>query len=233
MNTPLNDTPLERLNKFLALQLGVSRREADEYIAAGRVHVNNKQAQLGARIDTSHDTLSLDGKPLSAKARSKQTILFHKPVGYVCSRKAQGDAPTIFSLLPQNFQHLQAVGRLDKLSSGLLLLSNDGDLAFRLTHPKFSKRKVYRVRLREELAPLHQQMISDYGVQLEDGISKLTLTRLDDNHRYGWQVEMSEGRNRQIRRTFEALGYSVVKLHRIEFGNYHLGELKRGEWREL
>ena len=97
-----------------------------------------------------------------------------------------------------------------------------------MTHPKFSKTKVYHVELNRELEPLHQQMIADFGVMLPDGVSKLGLTRLRETDRFGFEVEMSEGRNRQIRRTFAALGYEVKKLHRISFGKYNLGELKTG-----
>lgn len=160
----------------------------------------------------------------------------NKPVGYVCSRKRQGENPTIYELLPEKYQKLKTVGRLDKDSSGLILLTNDGDFAFKMTHPSFRKTKVYHVELNRDLEPLHQQMISEYGIKLEDGVSKLGLTRLDDENsmsRKKFEVTMSEGRNRQIRRTFAALGYRVVKLHRIEFGNYALGSLKPGEIEEI
>lgn len=156
--------------------------------------------------------------------------MLNKPVGYVSSRKAQGEVPTLYELLPEKYQKLKTVGRLDKNSSGLILLTNDGDFAFKHTHPKFYKLKTYLVELDQTLAPLHQQEISDFGIHLEDGLSKLFLTKLDDS-RLKWQVEMSEGRNRQIRRTFAALGYKVVKLHRIEFGHYQLGDLKTGEFK--
>ena len=148
----------------------------------------------------------------------------------MCSRRAQGDAPTLYDLLPKELRVLKTVGRLDKDSSGLILLTNDGDFTFQMTHPKFFKEKVYEVKLDRDLEPLHQQMIGDFGVQLEDGISKLGLMRLDENKRDSWQVTMNEGRNRQIRRTFAALGYKVVALHRKQFGKYALSGLKSGEW---
>jgi pseudouridine synthase len=102
-----------------------------------------------------------------------------------------------------------------------------------MTHPSFRKTKVYEVRLDRELEPLHQQMINDLGVNLEDGQSRLTLMRLSDTDRKSWQVTMNEGRNRQIRRTFAALGYTVLRLHRTSFGKYSVGDMKPGEWREL
>jgi len=217
-----------RLNKHIALQLGISRREADTLIEKGSVSVNNKQATLGARF-SEDDIITVNEKVLGAKTTYRY-IIFNKPVGYVCSRKSQGDAPTIYTLLPKEFYALKPVGRLDRDSSGLILLTNDGDFAYEMTHPKFKKTKAYKITLDKELEPLHQQMISDFGVQLEDGKSQLTLGRLSDSSRKEWEVTMSEGRNRQIRRTFLALGYTVTKLHRTHFGPYALGNIKRGAY---
>ncbi len=217
-----------RLNKYLALQLGISRREADNLIDKGVVSINDTTAQLGARFLES-DTVTVNRKTLGA-ATQYEYLAFHKPVGYVCSRKQQGDNPTIYSIVPEQYHKLKPVGRLDRDSSGLILLTNDGDFAYQMTHPKFTKVKIYKVRLSKDLEPLHQQMISDHGVQLEDGGSKLQLERLYDDNRKEWQVTMSEGRNRQIRRTFETLGYSVKKLHRTDFGPYTLGDLEPGKF---
>ena len=220
-----------RLNKFLAEKLGLSRREADNFIANGKVLINNQTAVLGARI-TENDKITVDGKNVDNSPSEYIYIMFNKPIGYVSSRKAQGNAPTLYALLPEKYKYLKTVGRLDKNSSGLILLTNDGDFAFSHTHPKFYKLKTYIVTLDHVLEPLHQQEISDFGIQLEDGPSKLFLSKLN-NERTEWQVEMSEGRNRQIRRTFAALGYEVTKLHRIEFGAYKLGDLKPGKFIEV
>lgn len=222
------DSDTTRLNKLLALQLGVSRREADILIETGMVTVNGKIAELGARASESAD-ITVAGKPIAAKKIAYTYLAFNKPVGYVCSRRPQGDSPTIYSIIPHEYHALKPVGRLDRNSSGLLLLTNDGDFAFKMTHPKFAKTKVYHVRIDRDLAPLHQQMISDFGINLEDGRSQLTLARLDDDRRDEWQVTMTEGRNRQIRRTFAALGYTVKELHRVQFGNYAIGDMKPGE----
>lgn len=219
-----------RLNKYLALQLGISRREADALIEKGKVRINDKQASLGARF-TNDDTVTVHGKELGAKT-SYRYIAFNKPVGYVCSRKAQGDTPTIYSLLPDDFFPLKPVGRLDRDSSGLILLTNDGDFAYHMTHPKFRKTKMYTVTLNKELEPLHQQMVSDYGVQLEDGKSQFMLSRLSEANRKEWEITMSEGRNRQIRRTFAALGYEVMKLHRTHFGPYAIDDLPIGHFKK-
>ncbi|MBQ6410300.1 rRNA pseudouridine synthase [Candidatus Saccharibacteria bacterium] len=213
-----------RLNKFLAERIGVSRREADELIAAGKITINGKVATLGARLDK-NDKVCYNKKIIPFET-DYLYIAMNKPVGYVCSRRAQGNAPTIYELLPKEYQKLKTVGRLDKDSSGLILLTNDGDFAFQHTHPKFKKEKIYEVELDKPLEPLHQQMISDYGIMLDDGPSRFTV--IHDNDKY--IVKISEGRNRQIRRTFAALGYKVTRLHRTDFGIYHLNNLASSKY---
>lgn len=221
----------QRLNKFLALQLGISRRQADELISSGKIRINGKKAELGARFFEG-DEIKLGDKIISSKPEEKVYLLLNKPRNYVCSRKKQGENETIYAILPKKYHSLKPVGRLDKDSSGLLLLSNDGDFAFRMTHPSFRKVKQYLVRLDAPLQPLHQQMIADFGVNLPDGKSQLGLERLDDSREF-WKVSMSEGRNRQIRRTFAVLGYEVVDLHRTVFGAYSLSDnLPFGEFFE-
>ena len=242
-----------RLNKFLAERLGVSRREADELIATGKVLVDRKPAILGARIDKNSKVCY--NKKIIPFETDYLYIAFNKPVGYVCSRRAQGDTPTLYELLPKEYQKLKTVGRLDKDSSGLILLTNDGDFAYQMTHPKFHKEKVYEVTLDRPLEPLHQQMISDYGVMLDDGPSKFTVVTSAGDvaggtpaahrrkpstvgeaamagpvERTHFTVILAEGRNRQIRRTFAALGYRVIALHRVQFGKYQLSGLKPGKY---
>lgn len=219
----------QRLNKYLATNFGVSRREADDLIAEKKVTIDDKIATIGDKVE--------DGQKISVNGNSVEVtdniyIMLNKPAGYVSSRKRQGETPTLYELLPEELQNLKNVGRLDKESSGLILLTNDGDFAFSMTHPKFYKVKTYTVVLDQKLEPLHQQMIADFGVNLTDGASKLALTPLDDS-RKKWQVEMNEGRNRQIRRTFGSLGYTVVNLHRLGFGKYNLGNLASGEWQKV
>lgn len=222
----------ERLNKFLALQLGISRRQADELIERGRILINDKTAKLGARFKN-NDTIKLGEKIISKNPEEKVYLLFNKPRGFVCSRKKQGENEMIYAILPKEFHNLKPVGRLDKDSSGLLLLTNDGDFAFQMTHPKFRKIKEYLVSLDTPLQPIHQQMIADFGINLPDGKSQLGLERLDDS-RKKWKVVMSEGRNRQIRRTFSAVGYEVQELHRIVFGSYILPkDLNFGDFRKI
>ena len=215
----------ERLNKRIALQLGISRREADNLIEYDHVRVNGEKVTLGARFEET-DQITVKNRPLGDHV-SFAYLAMHKPIGYVSSRRQQGETPTIYSLLPERYHHLKPVGRLDKDSSGIILLTNDGDFAFEMTHPKFYKTKIYEVSLDHELAPLHQQIIGDHGIQLQDGPSQLVLERTDDT-RKNWIVTMHEGRNRQIRRTFSALGYTVTQLHRTNFGHYALGEIEPG-----
>ena len=223
-----------RLNKFLAERLGISRREADDAIAAGRVTIDGQKATLGARLEFE----KIDKMPkvcYNGNIVPSETdflyLAFNKPVGYVCSRHAQGSAPTLYEILPKEYQKLKSVGRLDKDSSGLILLTNDGDFAFKMTHPKFQKEKQYEVMLDRPLEPLHQQMISDYGVMLDDGPSKFTVIRGGSRQDpCSYVVILREGRNRQIRRTFAALGYHVESLHRTTFGPFVLTGLAPGEY---
>lgn len=213
-----------RINKYIASSTGLSRRAADMAIAEGRVLVNGQAPTSGQQI-TEQDTLTLDGRAITPVVNTV-TIMLHKPAGYVVSRDGQG-SKTVYDLLPPELHHLKPVGRLDKDSSGLLLMTNDGELANQLTHPRYAKTKVYEVALDNPLQPLHHQMINDYGVQLDDGPSKLLLEKLDEQGKQ-WRVTMQEGRNRQIRRTFAALGYTVTKLHRTHFGTYQLDDLPSG-----
>ena len=214
-----------RINKFVATSSDLSRRAADEAIATGRVKINN-QAPSAGQIVGDADIVTLDGVILTPP-KSTTTILLNKPVGYVVSRNGQG-SKTIYDLLPSEYQNLNPIGRLDKDSSGLLLLTNNGQLAEQLTHPSHQKLKVYQITLDKQLQPADQQAI-ERGVELDDGISRLDLNGNDID----WTVEMREGRNRQIRRTFAARGYRVVALHRTQFGEFTLGDLSEGELHTL
>lgn len=215
-----------RINKFVALASGLSRRGADAAIAAGRVTLNNQSVTPGLDV-LPEDSVLLDGQIITPPAQLV-TILLNKPTGYVVSRQGQGSS-TIYELLPPALQMLNPVGRLDKDSSGLLLLTNDGKLANDLTHPSRQKRKLYQITIDKPLQPLHRQFINDTGVTLDDGLSQLSLERQNDGDDYHWIVAMHEGRNRQIRRTFDSLGYQVTELHRTHFGQYQLTDLLPGQ----
>ena len=221
-----------RLNKYLAEKTGISRRQADELICHGRVSVviNNKSsvAKLGQQIEADAKVF-IDSNEVNKHIEHK-TIMINKPVGYLSSRRSQGGDPTIYDLLPAELKNLKTAGRLDKDSSGLMILSSDGNLIQQLTHPRFSKTKVYEVEIDKPLQPLHQQMISDFGVDLPDGKSQITLEKFTPKR---FKASMNEGRNRQIRRTFAALGYTVVKLHRTNLGQYSLDGLESASWRKI
>lgn len=217
-----------RINKFVAQATGLSRRHADEAIVSARVTINGRPAILGDVI-TSNDIVMLDGKRLAAPS-DFITIILNKPKGYVCSRVGQG-SKTIYELLPEKYHRLKPVGRLDKDSSGLLLLTNDGDLANRLTHPRHGKKKVYRVTLNKKLDPNDKSRLLT-GVKLRDGLSKFSKVSECSEHTY--DLTIGEGRNRQIRRTMNTLGYKILALHRISSGNLVLDkDLKPGGYQRL
>lgn len=221
-----------RLNKFISSCSSLSRRGADAAIEQGRVSVNGVRARIGTTVDD-NDTVVLDGHELRVQA--VRTIMLHKPVGYVCSRNGQG-SKTIYDLLSPDLQHLNPVGRLDKESSGILLMTNDGALANELTHPKYAKDKVYLVMLDRTLLPEDAMRIK-HGVDIGDNrpsILRLTLSPITQSLAPNtYTVHLSEGRNRQIRRTFAALNYKVVKLHRTHFGPYTLDTLPPGKIRVI
>lgn len=217
--------PAMRLNQYLARHAGLSRRGADAAIAAGRVTINHQPAELGSRVGQS-DQVTLDGKLM--RVRPKLYYALNKPSGVVSSRVRQGSTPTLYEALPPSFADLKTVGRLDKDSSGLIILTNDGSLAQRLTHPRFTKQKVYKVKLNKPLLDLDQAKIM-VGLKLEDGLSRFLV----EGRGTQLKVTLTEGRNRQIRRTFMALGYRVVALERTAFGKLSLGDLAPGQYRPL
>jgi 23S rRNA pseudouridine2605 synthase len=208
----------------VALATGLSRRAADRAIASGLVTLDGEVIRLGQEVDRDSD-VRLSGKRLSLP--ETMLIMLNKPPGYVVSRDGQGSR-TIYELLPKRLASLKPVGRLDKNSSGLLLLTNDGLLAQTLTHPKYGKTKIYQVKLDKDLTVADQHKIEE-GVKLSDGVSQLQLT----GQATEWQVSLGEGRNRQIRRTFEELGYRVVSLHRTHFGPYELKKLRLGDYIQM
>lgn len=210
-----------RLNKWLAEHSRYSRRGADALIAEGNVVINGQKAALGQQYSDG-DTVLIDGKIISQTNAKQIVVLLNKPVGFVCSRNGQG-APTVYQLLPTHLHSLDIAGRLDKDSSGLVVLTNDGTLLHSLTHPSRNKAKEYTIVLAQALSADHQAAIQK-GVALDDGISKLELSLLSaDKKRY--KITMHEGRNRQIRRTFAALGYDTVALQRDRIDMYSMGTL--------
>lgn len=207
-----------RINQYLAQGLGVSRRKANELVELGLVKINADVARHNSTVSIK-DTVEYNGQKVQRKDYSY--MLMNKPRGFVTSRAKQGTLPTIYSLLPVKHHDLKPVGRLDKNSCGLLLLTNDGILTQNLTHPSRQKQKRYTVTLDKELSKDDQTKINS-GVKLKEGISSMQITGRGKN----WKVTMSQGKNRQIRRTFAALGYKVTFLQRTEFGPYDLNMLE-------
>jgi 23S rRNA pseudouridine2605 synthase len=216
-----------RINHYIAAASGLSRRAADTAVTAGRVTIDQQPAQLGQSV-ADDAVVTLDGQVLRLPVRYEY-IMLHKPTGYVTSRVRQGSDPTIYDLLPPAHQRLRPAGRLDRDSSGLLLLSDDGDFIQRLTHPSHHKEKTYELELDRALAAADRQRL-EQGVDLADGPSRLRVTAAKGPH---LTVVLGEGRNRQIRRTLGAVGYGIRRLHRVRVGDYELGDLPEGRWRPL
>jgi pseudouridine synthase len=223
-----------RINKFLSEAGVVSRREADRLILEGRIQVNNRIVEeLGQRIDPESDVVSVDGKKVKKEERPVYLML-NKPAGYLVTLKDPFQRPTIRSLLPPFLGRVFPVGRLDLDSEGLLLLTNDGELAFRLSHPRFEVKKTYVVRVRGEPSPESLRRL-ERGVFVErrkTAVAKVTV--LERSPRSSWlRLEIHEGRKREVRLMCRAVGHDVLQLRRVGFGGLALKKLKPGEWRSL
>jgi len=232
---PLAEAP--KLHKVLA-QAGLgSRLEMERTIAAGRLTVNNEVAHVGQRVQPG-DIIKLDGKPVRIRIEppSVRVLAYHKPAGEVVTHDDPQNRPTVFRRLPHLGQgKWQSVGRLDLNTEGLLLLTNSGDLANRLMHPRFGLEREYAVRVLGALTPEEKQQLLD-GVMLEDGPA--AFGSIDEGGGEGanvwYRVTITEGRNREVRRIFEALGRAVSRLIRIRYGAMQLPRgLRRGAWLEL
>ncbi len=217
-----------RLNRFLAAAGIASRRKCDELIAAGRVTINGRVCTDFSAQPSERDHVKVDGKLIHAE--QTLTIALHKPAGFVSTRSDPNARDTIFDLLPRKFPRLFNIGRLDAQSEGLLLLTNDGDLAQRLTHPRFKIEKEYVVTLdRQWDRALAPKLLR--GVVL-DG-KRAHIARLHSIGATRLRLVLQQGLNQQIRRMFYAVGYEVEELVRVRIGNLRLGDLAPGHWRAL
>jgi len=226
-----------RINKFISQSGYCSRRQADELIRQGKVLLNNQPVkEMGTQVNPDTDTVRIKKGPTLKPSKEKVLIMLNKPKGYTCTKKDPHAKRTVYELLPEEYQNLFSIGRLDKDSEGLLLFTNDGDLSQQLTHPKFGKEKVYLVTVRgkmeeKEIALIEKGMrlrlyrikpakVSNVSYDPEENKTQLKLT-------------IKEGKKRQIREMFLALKHPVKILVRISFGKYKLRGMKVGEWMKI
>jgi 23S rRNA pseudouridine2605 synthase len=224
----------ERLQKILAHAGIASRREAEKIIVSGRIAVNGRVVtELGSRADPSSDRITLDGKPVLIEAE-RIYILLNKPAGYMTTMKDPEGRPVVNDLLKGVKERVYPVGRLDYNTEGLLLMTNDGELANRLAHPRHEVEKEYMVRVRGEVLPDQIKRLSE-GVGLDDGMCAPAVVKLEkeSDHNSWLSIVIHEGRFRQVRRMCEAVGLTVVRLKRTRYAFLEAGDLKIAEYRRL
>lgn len=235
-----HDTDLElpRLQKALAAAGVASRRSCEAMIADGRVSVNGHIVrELGTRVNPLKDEILIDGEKIATAAPPRPIyIMLNKPVGYVSTVSDPNAPKTVLELVSQIDERVYPVGRLDADSAGLLLLTNDGDFANRLTHPRFHVPKIYRVRVRG-FVPRETAIRLSAGIELPDGKTAPAELKFIEWHEPTQssiiEITLYEGRNRQVRRMMESVGHPVRELTRIAFGNLRLKGLLPGTWRKL
>ncbi len=224
----------ERLQKFMARCGVASRREAENIILAGRVKVNKKiVTELGTKVDIDNDKVFLDGE-LIRPEKKLYYIMLNKPKGYVTTAKDEFDRKTVLELVADIDARLYPVGRLDYDSEGLLLLTNDGDFAYRMTHPTQHIQKKYHAIVSGTPDVGHVMKLR-HGVEIDGYVTKPARVEIADTRENTTQlnITISEGKNRQIRKMCETIGFPVIKLKRVSIGNVNLGNLPKGKWRHL
>ncbi len=222
-----------RINKFLADMGVASRRHADKMIESCRVTVNGEIATLGMHIDEK-DVICLDGVVIERKEQKLEYYMMNKPKGYVCTAKDDRGRKTVMELLPEGVGRVFPVGRLDYATEGLLLFTNDGDLAQKLTHPAHEVPKTYMARIEGTMTEKDLNPIRS-GVELDGALTKKCKAHIVETHKEYTKVHITitEGKNRQVRRMFEAIGKNVAFLKRVSIGSLKLTGLDRGEVRAL
>jgi 23S rRNA pseudouridine2605 synthase len=213
-----------------------SRREAEKLISAGRVSVNGRVImELGAKADPDSTTIAVDGKPVDLRPKTIY-VLLNKPKGYTSTRRDPHAARVVVDLVKGIEAPLYPVGRLDVDTEGLIILTNDGDFSFKMTHPKHNIPKTYRAEVRGKVTQEELRRLST-GIMLNDGITapaRAILSALNTVRQVSIvEITIREGRKRQVRRMMDAINHSVIKLTRTRFGNLSIGRLKSGEWRFL
>lgn len=225
---------MERLQKFLARAGVASRRACEELIRAGRVQVNGKTVtKLGTRIDPQRDRVDVDGRKVEPPA-SLVTIMLNKPAGYVTTCSDEHGRPTVLDLVPENLGPLHPVGRLDMDTEGLLLLTNDGELTYRLTHPKFKVEKEYVAEVEGVPSESALRRLRE-GVEIDGDRTAPAQVKLEKVSRRAavLRLRIHEGRKRQVKRMLSAVGHPVRRLRRVQIGPIKLGALPLGDTRPL
>ena len=222
-----------RLNKFIAQSGLCSRRDADELIASGKVKVNGQVVDEAGFKVSSKDEVKVNGNVLRAK--KLDYIVFHKPAGYITTSDDEKNRKTIYEFFPDHLKHLNPVGRLDKDSSGLLLMTNDGELINQMTHPSIKIPKVYRVVVKGKMKEVDLEQMAK-GIEIEPqkiAYADVMLLEYENNKNSVLEVTLYQGLNRQIRKMTDYLGFPVISLKRISHGAINLGTLKRGQYKFL
>ncbi len=221
-----------RLNKFLSHAGVASRRKCDEYIESGKVEVNGKRV-TDFSYQVQQDDIVLCDRKLIENTKERVVYLLNKPKGYICTNSDMHDRKKVVDLLPPG-QRLFTIGRLDRDTTGAILVTNDGDLANQLMHPRFKKEKIYLAETKEdiddkELPALTKGMQLDRGEYAKGGIKRLDRYK----GRILWEVILTEGKNREVKRIFEVFGTHVISLHRHSFAGLNVNNLKVGKYRQL
>ena len=222
-----------RLQKFLAEAGVASRRASEKIILEGQVSVNGREIrELGTKVDPDHDRVEVDGRRV--KPKRKIYVALHKPRKFLCAREEGSPRRLVGDLLPREWNNLYSVGRLDYESEGLIFLTNDGDFCLHMTHPRYGVRKTYLATIEGKLGTDVLRMVTQ-GIEDAGEILKAEKARIlsASNSRSVIELEMCEGKNREVRRMFEAQGLTVERLQRIKIGSIKLGELPEGKWRAL
>lgn len=222
-----------RIQKYLSRAGVASRREAERLMLAGRVRVNGTVVtELGSRVDPESDRVELDGEVVGLPA--PRWIAFHKPLGVLTTRRDPHGGTTVYDVLPDDVRGLRYVGRLDKDTEGLLLLTNQGDALHGLTHPSRQVEREYRAVVADVPSPAALRRLEE-GVELEDGPARAARAELLEEHRGRGLVRivLTEGRNREVRRMLDRVGHPCLGLTRVRFGSVSLGDLAPGAWRPL
>ena len=226
-----------RLQKYLSQNGIASRRKCEEYILQGKVKVNGKIIkELGFKIDTDKDSIEFENKLIKNNNEKHTYILLNKPIGYVTTVKDQFNRPTVLDLIKDINKRLVPVGRLDMFTSGALILTDDGDFVYKVTHPKFEIEKTYIATIKGQISKEELKQIEN-GIKIDDYITskaKAKIIKYDEEKNVTRVVvTIHEGKNREVRKMFETLGKSVLALQRSKIGDIEVKELKIGTWRKL